>query len=143
MTDLPVHSPWGDFLRASTTLTDGTAMVHDWYVRDGAPELVLQTPDHAAAQSLVAHLAPVLDDLPGWHRRAVEAVVVALSEEPPAAAEVEEAEGDLVVQTVEVLPSGGVVLHLDDSCGGHLPAGYWPAVRFGADGSVQGVTVEA
>jgi hypothetical protein len=35
------------------------------------------------------------------------------------------------------------MLHLDDTCGEHFLDGYWPAVRFGTDGSIVGVTIEA
>jgi hypothetical protein len=70
-------------------------------------------------------------------------VVAELSETTPTADELADAERDLVLQTVEVLPEGDVVLHLDDSCGEHLLDGYWPAVRFDTNDAVKEVTVEA
>lgn len=141
--DVTVPSGWGSFSRASFTLTDGEVVVQDYFVLDGTPELMLRATDAVAATALLPRLEAFFGDRDGWHRRATDAVVTQFSEEPPLAAELEDAERDLVLQTVEVLADGEVVLHLDDACGEHFPEGYWPAVRFSADGAVAGVTVEA
>jgi hypothetical protein len=138
-----IASPWGNFIRASTTLIDGEVLVFDWFVREGEPEITLRTSDPDEAEALLPNVAPALSDLSGWHRRATDAVVHALSTEVPSPVELDDAASDLALQTVEAHPGGEVVLHLDDTCGEHLLDGHWPAVRFGADGSVIEVTVEA
>lgn len=148
MTDTPIiASPWGGFTRATTTLTDGEVLVHDTYLLHAetapAPELMLTTADPDEAAALVERLGAFAADVPGWTRRATDAVVTHLSEETPAEAELDDAATDLALQTVEARPGGDLVLHLDDTCGEHLPHGYWPAVRFDASGAVAGVTVEA
>lgn len=138
-----VTSAWGVFTRATTTLSSGEVLVHDWYALDVEPELLLRTPDQDEAAALLPRLAAALDDQPGWHRRATDAVVRQLGGEAAAQAELDDAAGDLVLETIEAHPGGDVVLHLDDTCGQHLPHGYWPAVRFDEHGAVTAVTVEA
>jgi hypothetical protein len=144
-----VPPAWGELARATTTLTSGETLVHDWYsadaadTADGGPELMLRATDAAGAAALLPRVAAFFADRQGWHRRATDAVVAELSETTPTADELADAERDLVLQTVEVLPEGDVVLHLDDSCGEHLLDGYWPAVRFDTNDSVVEVTVEA
>ncbi|WP_036970295.1 hypothetical protein [Promicromonospora kroppenstedtii] len=143
-----VPSPWGVLARATTTLTSGETLVHDWYsadgdTADGEPELMLNATDAAAASALLPRVAAVHADRAGWHRRATDAVVNEFSTEEPTADELAEAARDLVLQTVEVLADGDVVLHLDDSCGQHFLDGYWPTVRFDADDVAVEVTVEA
>jgi hypothetical protein len=139
----PVPSDWGVFTRAVTVLTDGDSLVHDWYVADGEPELVLRTADAPEATALLPRLGDVLADRAAWHKRATDAVVTQFSEDDPTQAELDDAADDLVLTTVEVHPGGEVVLHLDDSCGEHFLDGYWPAVRFDQVGAVVVVTVEA
>ena len=144
-----VPSPWGELARATTTLTSGETLVHDWYTgdstssADGEPDLMLNATDADAAAALLPRAAAVFADRAGWHRRATDAVVTEFSAEEPTADELAEAADDLVLQTVEVLADGDVVLHLDDSCGQHFLDGYWPAVRFDADDVAVEVTVEA
>jgi hypothetical protein len=140
---LSIPSPWGDFVRASTTLADGEVLAHDWFVREGEPEVTLRTSERDEAQALLPALDSVLSDLARWHRWATDAVVHALSSEAPSPVELDEAASDLALQQVEFHPSGDVMVHLDDTCGEHLMEGYWPAVRFRSDGSVVEVTVEA
>ncbi|MFD7311748.1 hypothetical protein [Promicromonospora sp. NPDC059942] len=142
-----VPSAWGELARATTTLTDGEILVHDWYAADtaadGGPELMLRATDPVEAAALLPRLAAFFADPAGWHRRATDAVVAELSERTPTAEELADAARDLVLQTVEVHADGEVVLHLDDSCGEHLLDGYWPAVRFDMSGAAVEVTVEA
>lgn len=138
-----IPSEWGGFTRGSTTLTDGEVLVHDWFVADGTPEIMLRTANAAEAARLLPQLAVFFRDQAAWHRRATDAVVTQFSEDAPEQAELDEAETDLVLATVEAYPGGDVVLHFDDLCGEHLPEGYWPAVRFDGSGAVSAVTVEA
>ncbi|MFE7506445.1 hypothetical protein [Promicromonospora sp. NPDC057488] len=143
-----VPSPWGELARATTTLTSGETLVHDWYsadagAADGEPELMVRATDAAAASALLPRVAAFFADRAGWQRRATDAVVKEFSAEEPTPDELAEAAHDLVLQTVEVLADGDVVLHLDDSCGAHFLDGYWPAVRFDADDVAVEVTVEA
>lgn len=138
-----IPSEWGVFTRAATTLTDGEVLVHDWYVAGGEPEIMLRSADAAEAARLLPQLAVFFSDRTRWHRRATDAVVTQFSEGEPQPAELDEAETDLVLATVEAYPDGDVVLHFDDSCGEHLPEGYWPAVRFDGSGAISAVTVEA
>lgn len=138
-----VPSAWGELARATTTLTDGETLVHDWYTAGGDPEIMLRATDPDAAAALLPRLAAFFADPAVWHRRATDAVVTEFSERPPTAEELADAERDLVLQTVEVHADGEVVLHLDDSCGEHLLDGYWPAVRFDTSDAVVEVTVEA
>ncbi|PJM95292.1 hypothetical protein CG719_12425 [Streptomyces sp. CB01373] len=138
-----IPSEWGVFTRATTTLSDGEVLIHDWYATGGEPELMLRTADPAEAVDLVSRLAAFFADESGWRRRASDAVVAKFSEGPPEPAELDEAAEDLMLETVEVHPGGDLVLHLDDSCGRHFSSGYWPAVRIDADGFVTAVTVEA
>ncbi|CAM3435391.1 hypothetical protein NODU109028_16805 [Nocardioides dubius] len=138
-----VASAWGELTRGTFTLTDGEVLVDDYFSLPGEPELMVRTTDPVAAAALLPRLEAFFADRDGWHRRATDAVVTRFSEQAPTSAELDEAEGDLVLQTVEVLAGGEVVLHLDDSCGQHFPDGYWPAVRFGTGDVVAEVTVEA
>ncbi|MFD7022029.1 hypothetical protein [Promicromonospora sukumoe] len=144
-----VPSAWGVLTRATTTLTSGETLVHDWYgtsgadVEDGDPELMLRATEAGAAAALLPRVAAFFADRSGWHRRATDAVVAEFSTDTPTSDELDEAAEDLVLQTVEVLPAGDVVLHLDDSCGQHFLDGYWPAVRFDAADAVAEVSVEA
>lgn len=143
-----VPSPWGELTRATTTLTSGETLVHDWYsvdgeAADGEPDLMLNATDAAAASALLPRVAAFFADRAGWHRRATDAVVTEFSTEEPTEDELAEAAHDLVLHTLEVLADGDVVLHLDDSCGQHFLDGYWPAVRFDAADVAVEVTVEA
>jgi hypothetical protein len=140
---LPVPSDWGVFTRATTVLTDGDTLVHDWFTVDGEPELMLRATDSAEATALLPALGAFFADRAAWHRRATDAVVTRFGEGDPEPTELDDAADDLVLATVEVLPGREVVLHLDDSCGQHFPDGYWPAVRFDESGAVVDVTVEA
>ncbi|MFS3128975.1 hypothetical protein ACLM5J_11285 [Nocardioides sp. Bht2] len=138
-----VASAWGELTRGSFTLTDGEVLVDEYFSLPGEPELMVRTTDPVAAAALLPRLEAFFTDRGRWHRRATDAVVTRFSDEAPTPGELDDAEGDLVLQTVEVLADGDVVLHLDDSCGQHFPDGYWPAVRFGRDDVVVEVTVEA
>jgi hypothetical protein len=80
-----VSSAWGELTRATTTLTSGETLVHDWYgtsgadVADGGPELMLRSTDPDAAAALLPRVAAFFADRSGWHRRATEAVVAEFS----------------------------------------------------------------
>ncbi|UOQ57809.1 hypothetical protein MUN78_02940 [Leucobacter allii] len=138
-----IPSEWGVFTRATTTLTDGEVLVHNWYAADVEPELLVRTSDAAEAAALLPVLSAFFEERAAWHRRATDAIVRRFSESEPESAELDEAESDLVLSSVEVQPGGDVLLHFDDSCGQHFMHGHWPAVRFDASGSVMEVTVEA
>lgn len=137
-----IASPWGEFVRSQAVLTDGEALVLDFYVLSGEPELLLRTTDPEVGAGLLAQLALYFDDQSGWLRRATDAVVTEFSDTAPTVQELEDAAQDLTLQAVEVHPDLSVVLHLDDSCGLHFLQGYWPAVRFDADATIVNVTVE-
>ncbi|MDO5677503.1 MAG: hypothetical protein Q4G35_08370 [Propionibacteriaceae bacterium] len=138
-----VSSPWGEFIRSSTTLTDGEVLMSDTYELDGDPAVLLRAADPAVAAGMLPSLEAFFADPDGWRRRAVNATVSEFSDEPPSDEEIEEAMDDLVLQTVVVEADGSIVLHLDDSCGEHVMEGYWPAVSFDADGDVSQVFVES
>lgn len=138
-----VPSDWGIFTRSTTTLTNGEVLVHEAFSTASTPQLILATPDAAEAAALLPALSPFMTDAATWTRRATDAVVHRFSEEEPTPGELDDAATDLVVAAVEVRPGGDVQVHLDDTCGEHFLEGYWPAVRFPADGSEPEVTVES
>ena len=153
MTDsIAVPSPWGDLIRASTMLTTGEVLLHDWVTSmpdpssadggSGAPEIMVRTTEPGAVAALVPRIAALLGR-PETVRRATDAVVTEFSEEDPTAEELAEAAEDLLLQAVEAWPDGDVVLHLEDSCEEHFAPGYWPAVRFDSAGAIVEITVEA
>jgi hypothetical protein len=139
----PIPSEWGVFTRATTILTDGDMLVHDWYAAAVEPELLLRTSGAAEAAALLPVFSAFFEDRAGWHRRATDAIVRHFSQSEPEPAELDDAENDLMLTTVEVRPEGDVLLHFDDSCGQHFVHGHWPAVRCDASVSVIEVTVEA
>jgi hypothetical protein len=138
----------GIFTRATTELTDGTVLTHDWYagrlIRDGADvELMLEATTVEEARERLPRLRDVVGDLTRLHRTATDAVVSAFSNGEPDAPDLDAAASDLEVEAVEVTDDGTVVLHLTDTCGEHFPEGYWPAAHLGPDGTVRTVTVES
>lgn len=138
----------GTLTRATTELTDGSLLVHDWYGRtlviDGSEiELMLEGTEPAAITPLLPRVREVLDDLPTLRRLASDAVVANFSNGEPEPHELDDAASDLTLETIEAASDGTIILHLIDSCGEHFPDGYWPAVHLGAGGDVEQVTVES
>ncbi|WEK60209.1 MAG: hypothetical protein P0Y60_12855 [Candidatus Microbacterium colombiense] len=138
----------GTFTRATTEMTDGTVLTHDWYVgtlsADGADlELMIEATSAADADALLPRLRSTVADLATLRRAASDAVVTNFSQGDPEPGDLEEAAADLVLETIEVSTDGTVVLHLTDTCGSHFPDGYWPAVHLAPDDTVADVTVES
>mgnify|MGYP001609746918 FL=1 len=142
------HPELGTFTRASTEMTDGTVLTHDWYVgsvsADGTElELMVEATTPEEARALLPRLQAAVAELPSRRRQASNAVVTEFSQGEPEPSELDEAATDLALETIEVEADGTVILHLTDTCGTHFPEGYWPAVHFGADDGITQVTVES
>ncbi|MEV4738249.1 MULTISPECIES: hypothetical protein [unclassified Microbacterium] len=138
----------GTLVRATTELSDGTVLTHDWYagtvtVDDTELELMLEGTTADEARSLIPRVRETIAALGGLRRLASDAVVTAFSQGTPEPAELDAAASDLALETVEASADGTIVLHLIDTCGEHFPEGYWPAVHLGADGQITQVTVES
>lgn len=138
----------GTLTRATTELTDGTVLTHEWYAGsvtiDGDDlELMIEGTTAEEASARLPRVHEILADLSSLRRRATDAVVTTFSTGDPEPHELDEAASDLVLETLEASADGDVVLHLIDGCGKHFPEGYWPAVHLGADGAVVQVTVES
>lgn len=142
------HPELGTFARATTEMTDGTVLTHDWYVgsvsADGTElELMVEATTSEEARALLPRLARAVTELSSRRRQASDAVVAEFSQGDPEPSELDEAATDLALETIEVETDGTVILHLTDTCGTHFPEGYWPAVHFGADDDIIQVTVES
>lgn len=138
----------GRLARATTELSDGTVLTHDWYAgsvdRDGTELMIMVEGTSAAeASALLPHIHETLSALPALQRLATDAVVTSFSTTDPEPHELDDAAADLELETVEASADGTVVLHFVDSCGEHFPEGYWPAVHLGTDGQITRVTVES
>lgn len=138
----------GTLRRATTELTDGDILTHDWYGRtitiDGSEiELMIEGTDPSQIPPLLPRLKNVIADLPSLRRIASDAVVTTFSNGEPEAHELDDAASDLTLETIEAASDGTIILHLIDDCGEHFPEGYWPAVHLGTDGDVEQVTVES
>ncbi|MEV7611290.1 hypothetical protein AB0N61_17515 [Microbacterium sp. NPDC089320] len=138
----------GTLTRATTELSDGTVLTHDWYaggtVVDGAPlDLMIEGTDVDEATALLPHVHQTVAALGVLRRLATDAVVTAFSNTSPEQHELDDAASDLSLETLEASADGTVVLHFIDTCGEHFPEGYWPAVHLGADGQITQVTVES
>ncbi|WP_217184376.1 hypothetical protein [Streptomyces sp. AC495_CC817] len=138
----------GPLSRATSELTDGSVLTHDWYAGtttvDGADvELMIEgtTPDEVTP--LLPRLRDAVAHLGELRRIATGAVVTRFSTGEPEQHELDDAASDLRLEAVEATSGGTIVLHLIDGCGEHFPEGYWPAVHFGPDGAVEQVTVES
>ncbi|PRB65674.1 hypothetical protein [Microbacterium sp. MYb45] len=138
----------GTFTRATSELTDGSVITHDWFVGtvsvDGTElELMLEgtTPDEVAP--LLPRMRDVVKRLAHLRRVATDAVVANFSTGEPEPHDLDDAASDLALEAIEATPDGTVVFHLIDDCGEHFPEGYWPAVHLGIDDAVQQVTVES
>lgn len=151
MTDEPstVDDPvLGILTRATTELTDGSILTHDWYGRtitvDGWElELIVEGDDPSEISPLLPRVKEILADLPALRRLASDAVVTTFSNGEPEAHELDDAASDLVLETIEAASDGTIILHLIDNCGEHFPEGFWPAAHIGTSGEVQQVTVES
>ncbi|WP_341945132.1 hypothetical protein [Microbacterium sp. LWH11-1.2] len=138
----------GPLTRATTELTDGSVLTHDWYsgtvVIDGAElELMLEGTNPQDVTPLLPRVRETVADLASLRRIASDAVVTNFSNGEPEPHELEDAASDLMLETIEAASDGTIILHLVDSCGEHFPEGYWPAVHLGTGGDVEQVTVES
>ena len=138
----------GPLTRATTTLTDGEILTHDWFVGtlatdDGELELMLEGTTVGEVTPLLPRLRTIVADLGALRRRASDAVVTRFSQGDPEPHELDEAASDLTLDTIEASSDGTIVLHFSDSCGDHFPEGYWPAVHLAPDDAVTDVTVES
>ena len=145
----PINDPeLGTLTRATTELSDGTILTHDWYAGsielDGAElELMIEGTNADEASALLPHVRETITALPVLRRLATDAVVTAFSTGTPEPHELDDASSDLTLDTVEASDDGTIVLHFTDTCGEHFPEGYWPAVHLGADGQITQATVES
>lgn len=138
----------GTLTRATTELSDGTVLTHDWYaggtVAHGAPlDLMVEGTNTDEASALLPHVHETIAALSVLRRLASDTIVTAFSTGTPEQHELDDAASDLTLETLEASADGTIVLHFIDSCGEHFPEGYWPAVHLGADGQIAQVTVES
>lgn len=138
----------GIFTRATTELTDGEILTHDWFVGtltddDSELELMLEGTTVDEVAPLLPRVRAIVAGLGLLRRRASDAVVTRFSQGDPEPHELDDAASDLVVETIEAAADGTIVLHLTDSCGDHFPEGYWPAVHVAPDDTIIDVTVES
>lgn len=137
----------GTLSRATTELTDGEELVHDWFVGtvqagDDDVEIMLESTTVEEASVLLPRVRQIIADFEALRRRASDAVVTRFSQGEPEQDELDDAASELAVDTIEASADGTIVLHLTDG-GDHFPEGYWPAVHLAADDSVVDVTVES
>lgn len=138
----------GEFARATSELTDGTVLTHDWYAHTyvtdaGEIELMLEGTEPDAARALLPRIHATVDGLYALVRMATDAIVTRFSTGEPPTHELDEAADDLALEAIEATAEGIVVLHFVDSCGEHFPEGYWPAAHVDDTGAVIDVTVES
>lgn len=138
----------GVLTRATTELTDGSVLTHDWYggtiIVDGDElDLMVEGSDPNDVTPLLPRLRETIAQLASLRRRASDAVVANFSSGEPEPHELDEAASDLSLETIEAASDGTIILHLTDTCGKHFPDGYWPAVHLGTGGDVEQVTVES
>jgi hypothetical protein len=138
----------GVFTRATTELSDGSVLTHDWYGgslthRDSTIELMLEGASVEDSRARLPRLRAVISDLDAIQRRASDAVVTAFSQDEPEQHELDDAASDLALEAIEAGSDGTIVLHLTDTCGTHFPEGYWPAAHLADDDTITNVTVES
>ena len=138
----------GALTRATSELTDGSVLTHDWFVGTVSVagtelDLMLEGTTVDEVTPLLPRLREVVARLDVLRRLATDAVVTNFSTGEPEPHELDDAFADLALETIEASSDGTVVLHLTDTCGEHFPEGYWPAVHFGVDDTVAQVTVES
>lgn len=137
----------GTLRRATTELTDGEELVHDWFVGsvqvgDADVELMIESTSVDEASALLPRVRQIVADFETLRRRASDAVVTRFSQGEPEQQELDDAASELAVDTIEASVDGTIVLHFTDG-GDHFPEGYWPAVHLAPDDSVVDVTVES
>ncbi len=137
----------GPLTRATSELTDGSVLTHDWYAgtvptADGEVELMVEGTSPDEVTPLLPRLRDAVSRLATLRRIATDAVVARFSTGDPEQHELDEAASDLALDAIEAAADGTIVLHLTDGCGEHFPEGYWPAVHVDGDRVVQ-VTVES
>ncbi|MFK3678730.1 hypothetical protein ACI2IP_13440 [Microbacterium sp. NPDC090218] len=138
----------GTFTRATSELSDGSVLTHDWFVGtvsvEGAElELMLEGTTSDDVAPLLPRLREVVARIDTLRRIATDAVVTNFSTGEPEPHELEDAASDLKLETIEAAADGTVILHLIDDCGEHFPEGYWPAAHLDVDDAVVQVTVES
>ncbi|MFF7292937.1 hypothetical protein ACFY9N_10435 [Microbacterium sp. NPDC008134] len=138
----------GVFTRATTELSDGSVLTHDWYGgslthRDSTIELMLEGASVEESRARLPRLRAVISDLDAIQRRASDAVVTSFSQDEPEQHELDDAASDLALEAIEAASDGTIVLHLTDTCGTHFPEGYWPAAHLADDDTITNVTVES
>ena len=138
----------GTLTRATSELTDGSVLTHDWFVGtvsvEGTElELMLEGTTSDEVTPLLPRMRDAVKRLHTLRRIATDAVVAKFSTGDPEPHELEEAASDLTIEALEAAADGTVIIHLIDSCGEHFPEGYWPAVHLAVDDSVAQVTVES
>lgn len=144
----PVHHPiLGKLQRAVTPLPGGDVLNHEWYstlvmVAGASIEIMVRATEPDAVRALLPRVVGLVVNWPTLHRTASDAVVHALGFEITES-ELNAAEEDLILATIEAGSGGEVILHLNDKYGEHFPEGYWPAVHLDAEDHVIRVTVDA
>jgi hypothetical protein len=138
----------GTLVRATTELTDGEILTHDWYAgavatADGDVDLMIEATAPDEVLPLLPRLREVVSRLVALRRTASDAVVTRFSTGEPEPHDLDEAASDLSLETIEAAADGTIILHLVDECGEHFPEGYWPAVHLAGDDDVADVTVES
>lgn len=138
----------GTLVRATTELSDGTVLTHDWYAGTVAVDgdeldLMLEGTSVDEARALIPRVRQTIAALDVLQRLASDAVVTAFSTGDPEPHELDDAASDLSLDTIEASADETIVLHFTDTCGDHFPEGYWPAVHLGTDGQITRVTVES
>lgn len=138
----------GTFTRATTELTDGSVLTHDWYGgslphQDSTIEIMLEGTSVDESRARLPRLRSVIADLDAIRRRASDAVVTQFSQGEPESHELDDAASDLALEAIEAASDGTVVLHFTDTCGTHFPDGYWPAAHLADDDTITHVTVES
>lgn len=142
------HPELGDLHRGQWVDSTGDTYSDSWHsaevtISDATVEVIAASADPELAAQLLTPLASVLRALPTLRREASDAIVAHFSDEAPTRAELDDAAGDLKLQSVEAVAPNRVKLHFDDSCGEHFRPGHWPAVEVTVEGVVVGVTLEA
>jgi hypothetical protein len=138
----------GTLVRATTELSDGEILTHDWYagavvVDGGELDLMIEGADPDQVSPLLPRLREVVSRIDALRRTASDAVVTRFSTGEPETHELDEAASDLTLEMIEAAADGTIILHLNDDCGEHFPEGYWPAVHLGPDDDVTDVTVDS
>jgi hypothetical protein len=138
----------GRLSRATSELTDGTVLTHDWYAGAvstdaGDLEIMIEATTPEGVAPLLPRVRDAIARIADLRRLATDAVVSTFSTGEPEPADLAAAASDLSLEALEAAADGSIVLHLTDTCGEHFPEGYWPAVHLGVGDDVERVTVES